>query len=437
MKKIIIIFLIISANVFSQTKILTLEESIQVGLKNSKDLLISKSKTRYAEAKITEVGSQMLPQLQFSASYARLSNISPFEVTVPFLSTPIKIQDPILNNYNLKLSLTQPLFTGFRLSSLKSASEYNYDASELDYDAEINNYALKIQEAFWNFYNAQKIVDLIKEQKVSINKHLNDTKNFMDNGLATMNDVLKLKVQLSNVELKLIDSENNLDLARINFNRVIGYDLNAETEINTKDITPAQNKFNIDELITEGKANRKEVQSLEKRLLASTESVSAANSGWFPNIFLFGDVYYNRPNQRIMPQKDEFTETWDVGVTLNWNLWNWGYTSSQSTQAEELKLQAETSLSQLKDAVEIEVTSEYLNYNKSLKKVEVAKTSVEQAEENYRLTNDKYDQQLASSSDLIDAETYLLEAKTNLATALVNYQLSKFNLEKAIGRKIY
>jgi outer membrane protein len=437
MKKIIIIFLIISANVFSQTKILTLEESIQVGLKNSKDLLISKSKTRYAEAKITEVGSQMLPQLQFSASYARLSNISPFEVTVPFLSTPIKIQDPILNNYNLKLSLTQPLFTGFRLSSLKSASEYNYDASELDYDAEINNYALKIQEAFWNFYNAQKIVDLIKEQKVSINKHLNDTKNFMDNGLATMNDVLKLKVQLSNVELKLIDSENNLDLARINFNRVIGYDLNAETEINTKDITPAQNKFNIDELITEGKANRKEVQSLEKRLLASTESVSAANSGWFPNIFLFGDVYYNRPNQRIMPQKDEFTETWDVGVTLNWNLWNWGYTSSQSTQAEELKLQTETSLSQLKDAVEIEVTSEYLNYNKSLKKVEVAKTSVEQAEENYRLTNDKYDQQLASSSDLIDAETYLLEAKTNLATALVNYQLSKFNLEKAIGRKIY
>jgi outer membrane protein len=437
MKKIIIIFLIISANVFSQTKILTLEESIQVGLKNSKDLLISKSKTRYAEAKITEVGSQMLPQLQFSASYARLSNISPFEVTVPFLSTPIKIQDPILNNYNLKLSLTQPLFTGFRLSSLKSASEYNYDASELDYDAEINNYALKIQEAFWNFYNAQKIVDLIKEQKVSINKHLNDTKNFMDNGLATMNDVLKLKVQLSNVELKLIDSENNLDLARINFNRVIGYDLNAETEINTKDITPAQNKFNIDELITEGKANRKEVQSLEKRLLASTESVSAANSGWFPNIFLFGDVYYNRPNQRIMPQKDEFTETWDVGVTLNWNLWNWGYTSSQSTQAEELKLQTETSLSQLKDAVEIEVTSEYLNYNKSLKKVEVAKTSVEQAEENYRLTNDKYDQQLASSSDLIDAETYLLEAKTNLATALVNYQLSKVNLEKAIGRKIY
>jgi outer membrane protein len=437
MKKIIIIFLIISANVFSQTKILTLEESIQVGLKNSKDLLISKSKSRYAKAKITEVGSQMLPQLQFSASYARLSNISPFEVTVPFLSTPIKIQDPILNNYNLKLSLTQPLFTGFRLSSLKSASEYNYDASELDYDAEINNYALKIQEAFWNFYNAQKIVDLIKEQKVSINKHLNDTKNFMDNGLATMNDVLKLKVQLSNVELKLIDSENNLDLARINFNRVIGYDLNAETEINTKDITPAQNKFNIDELITEGKANRKEVQSLEKRLLASTESVSAANSGWFPNIFLFGDVYYNRPNQRIMPQKDEFSETWDVGVTLNWNLWNWGYTSSQSTQAEELKLQTETSLSQLKDAVEIEVTSEYLNYNKSLKKVEVAKTSVEQAEENYRLTNDKYDQQLASSSDLIDAETYLLEAKTNLATALVNYQLSKVNLEKAIGRKIY
>ena len=437
MKKLILIIFLFTGILYSQNNPLTLDESIQIGLKNSKDLIISKSKTRFANAKVSEVTSQMLPQLQFSASYARLSDITPFQVSVPFYSLPIKIQDPILNNYNLKLSLTQPFFTGFRLSSLKSAAEYNFDASASDYNAAVNNYALQIQEAFWNFYNAQKIVDLIKEQKVSVNKHLVDTKNFMDNGLATMNDVLKLQVQLSNIELQLIDAENNRDLARINFNKAIGYDLSSETEIKVDSIIPVTDESSLEDLINEAKLKRNEVHSLEKRVLASDEAITAANSNWFPNLFLFGDVYYSNPNQRIMPQKDEFTETWDVGVSLNWSLWNWGYTSSQSNQAKELKLQTETSLSKLKDAIEIEVTREYLNYNKSLKKVEVAKTSVEQAEENYRLTEDKYNQQLASSSDLIDAETYLLEAKTNLTSALVNYQLSKIRLDKSIGKKIY
>jgi len=138
-----------------------------------------------------------------------------------------------------------------------------------------------------------------------------------------------------------------------------------------------------------------------------------------------------------MPAKDEFKDTWDVGVSLNWDLWNWGYTSAQFTQATELKLQAETLLARLKDVIETEVIKEFLNYNKALKKVEVANKSVEQASENYRLTVDKYDQQLASSSDLIDAQAYLLEAETNLTSALVSFQISKAKLNNAVGRKVY
>lgn len=437
MKRIFIILLFAATIISAQNKTLTLEESIRIGIQNSKELIISKSKTRFAAAKISETTSQMLPQLKFSASYARLSDVPPFEVVVPFAPMPIKIQDVILDNYNLKLSLQQPLFTGFRLGSLKSAAEYNYNASELEFDAATNDYAVQINEAFWNFYNSEKVVELIKEQLVSAEKHLADTKNFLDNGLATMNDVLKLEVQNSNIELKLIEAENNRDLARINFNRIIGFDLNAETQISVDSINPAPENFEVQNLIVEAKNNRKEIRSLENKVLASDESISAANAGWFPSIYLFGNLYYNKPNQRIMPAKDEFKDTWDVGVSLNWDLWNWGYTSAQSTQATELKLQAETSLAQLKDVIETEVIKEFLNYNKALKKVEVANKSVEQASENYRLTVDKYDQQLASSSDLIDAQAYLLEAETNLTSSLVSFQISKAKLNNAVGRKIY
>jgi outer membrane protein TolC len=431
----ILLSLIICSSLFAQS--LTLEESVRIGLNNSKDLAISKSKTRYADAKITEVTSQMLPQLKLSASYTRLSDVPPFEVVVPFSPVPIKLQDAILNNYNFKLTLQQPIFTDFRLSSLRSAAKLNFQASELEYSASVNDYSIKIQEAFWNLYNSEKIVELLTEQLSTINQHLSDTKNFLDNGLATINDVLKLEVQYSNLELKLIEAENNRDLARINFNRIIGYDLYSETQISVNDIIPLPEIFIVKDLISEAKKNRDEIKSFENRLQASDESITASNSGWFPSVYLFGNAYYNKPNQRIMPLQDRFDETWDVGVSLNWDLWNWGYTSSQSTQAEELKLQTETSFAQLNESIEVEVTREHLNYTKSFKKVEVARKNVEQAKENYRLTNEKYNSQVASSSDLIDAQTYQFEAETNLISALVNYEISKAKLDRAVGRKVY
>ena len=98
---------------------------------------------------------------------------------------------------------------------------------------------------------------------------------------------------------------------------------------------------------------------------------------------------------------------------------------------------AEKTLSELKDAVQVEVYQSYLKYKRSFDKVDVSRKSVEQADENYRIMQQKYDEQLATSTDLIDAEVSVLQAKTNLTNSFVDYQLAKVQLEKAIGRKIY
>jgi len=415
----------------------TLEQSIDTGLKNSKELKISNSKVIGYDAKITEVGSQMLPQLKLSAGYTRLSDVPDFSVSLPGSPVSFKIQDVVLDNYSLKLSLQQPLFTGFRLSSLKSAAEYNYTASELEYNKDINEYAFKIQNAFWNFYKAKQIKSLLEETLKQIDKHLQDTKNYLENQLVTKNDVLKLEVQYSNTQLALIESENNLDLARINFNKVLGIDLDSQTDIKTDDINLIKNNYDLDDIKKEAIQNRKELQSMEYRLKSSKEAVTAANSNWFPTVSLFGNVYYQKPNQRYLPLKDIDHGSWDVGIALSWDVWNWGYNSSQTTQAEQNYLQAQTSLSELKDAVQVEVYQSYLTYKRSFDKVDVSKKSVEQADENYRIMQQKYDEQLATSTDLIDAEVSVLQAKTNLTNSLVDYQLAKVHLEKAMGRKIY
>ncbi len=421
----------------SAKSILTLDQCLQLGIDNSKELKISKSKISNAEAKITESNSQLLPLLRFQASYLRLSNIPPFEVSLPIFPHPIQISPVILNNYNFKLTLQQPLFTGFRLWSFKSAAENNYESSSYEYKKNLNDVAYNIQNVFWNYYKAMQIKNVIEENLRLTQNHVNDTKNFMKSGLATRNDLLKLEVQYSNTQLQLIESENNIDIARSNLNKLLGLPLEANTEINAGDIDTSFTNYNLSNLIEQSKENRNDLKSLEYRIKASDNGITAAKGGWYPSIYLVGDYYYSKPNQRIIPAENKFKDTWDIGVTLQWDLWNWGYTSSKSTQAEEQKTQVETSLSQLEDAVELEVYQTFLKYKRAMDKINVSRQSVEQSEENYRSTQDKYNQQIATSTDLIDAEVSLLLAKTNLTTALVDYQLAKVKLMKAIGKRIY
>ena len=421
----------------STGRILTLEKCLQLGIDNSKELKISKSQMSSAEAKITEATSQLLPLLKFQAAYQRLSNIPPFEVSLPIFPQPIQISPVILNNYNLKLTLQQPLFTGFKLWSLKGAAENNYESSSYEYKKKLNDVAYNIQSAFWNYYKAMQIKKVIEENLKLTKNHLDDTKNFMKSGLATKNDLLKLEVQYSNTKLQLIESENNIDIARSNLNKLLSLPLEANTEINVSEIDTSFANYKLPDLIEQSKVNRNDLKSIEYRVKASANGVTAAKGGWYPSIYLIGDYYYSKPNQRIIPAENKFKDTWDIGVTLQWDLWNWGYTSSRSAQAEEQKVQAETSLSQLNDAVELEVYQTFLTYERAVDKINVSSQSVEQSEENYRSTQEKYNQQIATSTDLIDAEVFLLQAKTNLTTSLVDYQMAKVKLMKAIGNKIY
>lgn len=437
MKKTILIQLMLTTFMFAQSQKLTLEESLHIGLSNSKEIKISQAKVLGSEAQTKEIGSQLLPKITFGASYVRLSDVPPFEVVVPISTTPIKIQDPVLNTYSMKLSLQQPLFTGFRLSSLKSAAELNYQAVEVEHTKEVNEAAFNIQSAFWNYYKAQNALALVNENLKSLEQHLKDTKTFMDNELVTRNDYLKLQVQVSSLKLMKIETENAVNLARAAFNKAIGYQLDSQTEIAAPHLNANLANFNYHELLAEAMKQREEIKSLCYRVEAGMENVTAANAGWFPSVFLFGDYYYNKPNQRIMPTRNQFDDTWDAGVSLSWDLWNWGYTSSKVTQAEQKLVEVQTTLELLKEGVEIEVYQNYLKLLSEHDKVAVNKDAVAQAEENYRITKEKYNQQLSTSTDLIDAETSLLDAQTNLSNAQVDFEIAKVKLNKSVGRKIY
>jgi outer membrane protein TolC len=349
---------------------------------------------------------------------------------------PIQVQNPFYL-YGMQLSIQQPIFTGFQLSSSRSAAKNSYEAISFEHQKNINNKAFEIYTAYWNLFKAQKQVELIDEYTKSLDEDLRKTKNFVDNGLATMNDYLKLELQAANTSLQLIDAKNNRDIARASFNKAIGFALDDSTAIETKLVLPQTPDLNFDELRMQAFNNRNELKSVELKIEAGKEMVSAANSGWWPKLYASGNFYLYNVNAETFSLDNQQLQLWFAGLSLSWDLWNWGYTSSKSAQAEEEVLQNRESLELLKEQVEIEVYNAYLNLKSNSEKIKVSQFAVLSAEENYRTTKEKYDYQLATTNDLIDAEVELLNSQSKLAIAQAEYEISKVKLDVAIGQRIY
>lgn len=423
----------ISSRAFSQEKEkLTMDECIKIGLKNSYILHSSKMNLRYADAKWSEANTFRLPALSFSASYTKLSKVNPFIVTTPF--GKFDISPVIFDNYNMKISLQQPVFTGFKLESNSKIAELNFLASEQQYSADQSELIYNIKDAYWGLFKANQIKKVTEENVNQVRSHLTDVQNLFKQGLATKNDVLKVQVQLGEAQLKLIDAANAVKLANINLDNVLGISLT--TEIQTEEPAEKQTFLpdDLSSLLNQAYEKRPELKSMDYKVQASENGITAAKSDWFPQVYLTGNYNYSRPNPRILPTQNKFYGTWDVSVSLSLNLWNWGATIDKTDQAEAQFEQSKDAYKILKDRITLEVTQNFLNMQKSKEKMSVAQQSVSQAEENYRITDEKFKNGLALNSDLLDAEVALLQAKTNYIQSVADYQLAAAQLEKSIGK---
>ena len=432
----IIIFLITGVlynNTFAQdSRKLTLEESIRIGLENSELIHSSQMKVNYAKARLSEVNTYRLPSLKLNASYTRLSEIDPFVLNTPFGN--FNISPSIVNNYNIKLSLQQPIFTGFKLASSSNIAEYNYEAQKQVYTKDEQKLILDIKSAYWNLFKVIKVKSVVDENVDLIKAHLSDVKNFYENGISTKNDLLKVQVQLAEAQLRQIDADNGVKLARSNLNNVIGLPLSTITEVQS-DVTIEDDTVpELDRLIGQAIENRPELKEMDFRLKAGESGVTLAESNWYPQVYLAGNYNYARPNQRIFPLEDKFNGTWDVSVGLSWDIWNWLSTSDQTEQAEAQLEQVKDGYKSMKDGITLEVTQNYLNVLKAKERILASSQSVHQAEENYRVTNETFKNGLALNSDLLDAEFALLQAKTNYIQSLADYEMAKASLEKSIGK---
>jgi outer membrane protein len=431
-KLIIIIVLLLTANSMdAQPRAMTIEDAIATGMENSRMLHASQMKAEFAGARSSEIGASLYPSVKAQMNYQRLSDVPAFTIPIPFSPVTFPV---ILNNYMMKATLQQPLFTGWKLQSAADNAEYSASAARSDFDKDKEELLYNIKSAYWNVYRAREVKRLADENVKQISQHLADIESMYTQGLVTNNEVLKTKVQLSNSRLMQSDGENNVRIAVIAFNSTIGLPLTTDIVVSSS-LTPTTKEYpEVERLLSQAMNQRSDVHSSEWRLKATEAGITAATAGWFPQIFLTGNYYYSRPNQRIFPAQDEFKDTWDVGVSLQFDIWNNLTTAHQTVQAKAQFEQAKDAFAILKDGITLEVTQSYLNFRQAKQRIELARLSVEQADENLRVTKEKFKAGLTTNSEMLDAEVVQHQAKLQLVQAYVEHELAEAKLTKSIGK---
>jgi len=422
----------------AQKRPLSLDEAIAAGLEASPGLHASRMEVDSSAAKAREIAAGRLPSLKLGGGYARLSVVPDFQVTLPISPDPIVVSQSYFNNFNLRLGVQQPLFTGFRLQAGAESARMLESAAGQDLKKDRAEFIFAVKCAYWGLSRAREFEKVIDENIRQVAEHLKDVRAFFDQGLLTKNEVLRSELELSNVEIIRIDARNAAEVALTSLDSLIGLPLDTDVDLTTTAESQASRLPAADDglagsQVEHALVNRPDLKSAEFRIKASELGVKAARSGFYPQIILSGNYYYLRPNPRILPALDEFKGTWDLGISVFFDLWDWGQTKSQTEQAKARLAQARDARKLLEDQAALEVTQSRLSLARAGDKVPVAVQAVGQAEENLRVTRERFKQGVALNADVLDAEVALLQARLSRTQAVIDLVLAQARLEKALG----
>ncbi len=412
----------------TDTEIYTLEKSVSEAIDKNWGVKTKEQQIEEALYAKKKARADMLPRFSTSYTYRREGNVNEFEVapgeTVAFGSK---------NNYQWQSTVTQPLFTGFALSSAYELAKLGIDLSEMELELEKLDIALKAKEAYFNILKADKTVVVAQSAVEALQSHLKVAQNFYDVGMIPVNDLLKAEVELANAEQDLIRAQNGAKLSRASFNTVLSKPINSP--VNVQDIegyTPEAVDF--DKLYEQAILKRPEIKSVEINDKQIDQQIRLAKSKYYPEIALTYN-YTKAGDEPSLSGSSSLLDTnsWQALASLSWNFWNWGSDRYSVRQKELNKQQLVNTKKSIEDGIKLELKQAILNLQETEKRIPAAKKAVEQGEENLRVSNERYEAQVTTSTEVLDAQTQLTQARVNYYSALYDHHLAKAALLRAIG----
>lgn len=418
---------------------LTISECVKTALANNPALKVAESEAKIVTEDVHQAWSSFFPSLDFSGSYRRQSAIP--ELDLSSIKIPIGGQEiapfqggafqlGMLDNYEVKLTLSQPIFTGFRLSNRWKATKAVASSKIEELLKNRSDLVYKVETAYANVLKAQKLLQIAQSAKQQVQAHLKDVENFVSQGMAKKDERLKVQVKLSEAELTVIQAENAIKMAQVVLENLLGQKLPSEVTLAPMEthefVSP-----NVSSSIQKAYADRAELKSLNYAKEAGEASIKISRGDMFPSLAAFGALGYGKPGLDFI--KKEWMDYWLVGIGAEWNLWSWGKTKSQVQQAK-LKVDSiSENERQVRHAIQLDVTQACLLMEETSKRLQLTAVMEDQAGESFRVTEHNYKQGLATHTDYFDAQSELTRAQLQKTQAEIDAALAEANWRRAVG----
>ncbi len=431
----IVLTIILFPHLVSAEEPLTLEASIEIALKNSTVINIAREGSRSATAQKREAITGFLPKFSTSYSYQRLNEEPAIKFPQglpPLIPAGTELVSGTQNNYNWVIEAKQPLFAGGGILANYQASRIGEDTAFLEEKAKNQDVVQEVKIAYFDILRAQRILTAASQSVEMLSAHRDVAENYFKVGMIPKNDLLHAEVELANGKQILVKAQNAVDLTKARFNTVLKRKIFAPVEIiDILNYQPLKQSF--EECLNIAQESRLELKISSLKAAQAGKLVRVAQSDYLPSLSLVGNYARYGDNPSVSGSDYQNAESWYVMAVASWNFWEWGKTKFRVDASKARENQAIDSAKELSDQITLEIKNAYLLLQEAQNQIVVSQKVIEQAEENFRISEERYKERVATSTEVLDAQTLLTRAKSDYANALGDYNINYARLQRAMG----
>ena len=417
-------FLMLMLSLYSTTTLsayaepLTLADALAKRASVSETLKMARYDTEIAGDNVKISRSGYLPRIDFQGGYT--AQQAPQSISIPQGSFETQQAD-----YGFfSASLNQTLYDFGRTDARYAQAQATREASRFSYRTQEQDLFLRTVVSYYRILQEQKLLKAADEEVAQMTDHLGIAQNLFEQGVVTRNDLLQAEVRLSSSRQRRLEVANRLDNAWLDLNNQIG-----DPPASRKELLEATkiNLTDLDKPAPEAVASRPEIQVQRKLLDASEMAVKEMRSEYYPEIFAKLGLDYVQ-NEKVKEQT-----IYSATVGLKINLFDGLATTSRYRQAVKSRSRTEERLRQLESDLDLEYRTAVNDARVAQQRIALTETSIRQGEENLRINKDRYQEQVGTATDVIDAQTLLTQIRTEQYQALFDYQVALARVKRAQG----
>lgn len=409
---------------FSQETILNLKDAIDLAISKSNEAVLANMKIETKKLEYEVVKNIQYPDFKISGQYLRLAGAKvDLKSTNSSAGNSPDVNELIIGQANINV----PIFSGFKIQNSIKANENLYKAEQSKSLQTREEIAMKVVEYYANLYRAQKSVKLISESLKTSEQRSKDFADLEKNGIIARNDLLKAQLQQSRVQLSLDEMKKNVSILNFYLVTLMKLPENYKIGIDEHQFDNGKSEVQI-RTFEDALKNRKDLDAFIFIEKAAENNIKIAKSGYYPQIALKSG-YAALQLQNVAT----ITNAMTFGLGFNYDLSTIFKVGKDIKLAKNKLLIAQINYEILTENIKVQNQQALENYNLTLKQNLVFEQAVGQASENYRIVKDKNDNGLATTTELLEADTEQLNSKLNYALSRANSFLKYYEMQSAAG----